>query len=247
MTFTVLSLFPSMVEAYFRTSIMAKAVERSLVRYRLIDIREFATDRHRTADDAPYGGGYGMVMKPEPVAGALRAAGAGTAHTIYVTPSGRPFTQETAANLASEPELVLLCGRYEGIDQRVVDRYVDDQLSVGDYVLSSGEVAALVIIDAIYRLLEGVITPGSLAEESHRDGLLEYPHYTRPEVFEGERVPEVLLSGHHQRIQEWRRRASIERTARYRPDLLRLADLRDEEREYVRKLTGGDYGPDQGR
>lgn len=245
MTFTVLSLFPTIVEGYFRASIMAKAVDRGIVRYRLVDIRDFTTDRHRSADDAPYGGGYGMVMKPEPTSRALAACGAEHRRTVFLTPSGRRFSQPIASELAREQEVVLLCGRYEGIDQRVIDRYVDDELSVGDYVLSSGEVAALVVIDSIYRLLDGVITPGSLAEESYEDGLLEYPHYTRPEVFAGERVPEVLLSGHHERIRAWRRRASIERTARYRPDLLAGADLTDEERHYVWELTGGEYGPDQ--
>lgn len=257
MKFTLLSLFPTMLESYFGTSIAARAVEKGIIEYELVDIRDFATDRHRTADDAPYGGGFGMVMKPEPVGAALVAAGAqanarpdsgrfqtsqSKPRVVYLTPAGTRFTQAAASDLATASHLILLCGRYEGIDQRVIDRYVDDELSIGDYVLSSGEVAALVVIDTIYRLIDGVITPGSLAEESHLDGLLEYPHYTRPEVYEGERVPEVLLSGHHGRIRQWRRRESIRRTLSRRPDLLEQAQLSADEWKYVKSLTGGQNG-----
>ena len=173
-----------------------------------------------------------MVLMAEPLAGALDSVDATSKRVVYVTPSGKPLTQAYAAELSREEELVVICGRYEGIDQRIVDLYVHDQISVGDYVLSSGEVAALVVIDSIYRLVAEVITAGSLIEESHVDGLLEYPHYTRPEVFRGMRVPEVLLSGHHARIEEWRKRKSIEQTARFRPDLLDAA--------------GGENGSDQG-
>ncbi|MDR3200605.1 MAG: tRNA (guanosine(37)-N1)-methyltransferase TrmD [Spirochaetales bacterium] len=220
MKFTVLSLFPEILEAYFTSSIMAKAVEKGIVSYANINIRDFAADKHKTCDDAPYGGGAGMVLKPQPLAAALDSVGAGSLRTIYPTPSGRLFTQDYARGLCAEKEVVLICGRYEGIDQRVVDLYVNDEVSLGDYVLSSGEIAAMVIIDAVYRLLDGVITKESLDEESFSGGLLEYPQYTRPEVFRDLPVPEILLSGHHANIRKWRRRESILKTKKNRPELL---------------------------
>lgn len=246
MKFTILSLFPAMLESYFSSSIMGKAVERGLIEYDLVDIRDFATDRHRTADDAPYGGGYGMVLKPEPLAGALDSVDADSKRVIYASPAGRLFTQEIARELARERELVLICGRYEGIDQRVIDLYVHDQLSIGDYVVSSGEIASLVIVDAIYRLVAGVITAGSLEEESHSDSLLEYPHYTRPEVFRERAVPELLRSGHHAEIKRWRRWKQIERTAAVRPELLARSGITDDEIRELRNRYGGQDGPDQG-
>ena len=246
MKFTVLTLFPGILQPYFESSIMARAVDRGLVSYQLVDIREFATDRHRSCDDAPYGGGPGMVLMAEPLSGALDSVEAESKRVAYLTPSGRQLTQEYAVELSREKELVLVCGRYEGIDQRIVDLYVHDQISVGDYVLSSGEVASLVLIDSIYRLIAEVITPDSLVQESHSDGLLEYPHYTRPEVFRGIRVPDVLLSGHHARIEEWRRKMSIEQTARFRPDLLRAANLSEEEAAGLAREHGGYDGSDQG-
>lgn len=220
MKFTLLTLFPEQVRSYFESSIMAKAVERGLVEYEVVNIRDFATDRHKTCDDAPYGGGYGMVLKPEPLGAALDAVDAVRKHVVYPSPSGRPFTQQAAAALAEHDEIVLICGRYEGIDQRIIDLYVHEELSIGDYVISSGEIASTVIVDAVYRLLEGVITEGSLREESHIAGLLEYPQYTRPEEYRGRRVPDVLLSGHHGRIDTWRRDQSLARTRERRPDLL---------------------------
>ena len=223
----MLTLFPEMVESYFRSSVMAKAVDRELVGYNVVNIRDFATDRHRTCDDAPYGGGYGMVLKPEPLARALDSVGAMDKKVVYPSPAGRLFTQEYAARLAEIPEIVLICGRYEGIDQRIIDLYVHEEVTIGDYVISSGEIASIVIVDAVYRLLEGVITPGSLQEESHVDGLLEYPHYTRPEAFRGRSVPDVLLSGHHEQIREWRREQSIVRTRERRPELLTRDGGRD--------------------
>lgn len=221
MRITVLTLFPELVEPYFQSSIMGKAVERGLIRFHVVNIRDFATDRHRTCDDAPYGGGAGMVLKAEPLAAALDSCGAAGKRTLYPTPSGRVLTQKILRELSEESELVLICGRYEGIDQRVIDYYVDDELTIGDYVISSGELASLVIIDGIYRLLDGIITSESLAEESFEGGLLEYPHYTRPEEFRGMRVPEVLLSGHHSRIREWRYSKQLEKTRKYRPELLK--------------------------
>ena len=246
MKFTILSLFPEMLGSYFESSIMGKAVERGLIEYDLVDIRDFATDRHRTCDDAPYGGGYGMVLKPEPLSAALDSVAAEAKRVVYASPAGRLFTQDIADRLSREQEIVMICGRYEGIDQRVIDMYVDEQLSIGDYVISSGEVASLVIVDAIYRLVAGVITAGSLEEESHNESLLEYPHYTRPETFRGRAVPPILLSGHHGRITEWRRWKQIERTAAIRPDLLTRADVAEREQAELSKRYGGQDGSYQG-
>ena len=235
MKYTVLSLFPEICDAYFASSIMAKAVSRGIVEYRAINIRDFAFDKHRSCDDAPYGGGPGMLMLPEPLGRALEAAGAvnrytanhdasaaekGTKRVIYLSPSGQPLNQALARELAAEKELILLCGRYEGIDQRIIDCYVDDEISVGDYVLSSGETAALVLIDATYRLVEQVITSASLEEESFNSFLLEYPQYTRPELYATLKVPEVLLSGHHEHIRRWRLEKRVEKTLKRRPDLI---------------------------
>jgi tRNA (guanine37-N1)-methyltransferase len=239
MKYTVLTLFPEITDAFFATSIMAKAINRGIIAYRAVNIRDFALDKHKTCDDAPYGGGPGMLMLPEPLGRALEAAGApiktGSAdavihnrspsrRVVYLSPSGRPFTQELARELAAGEELILLCGRYEGIDQRIIDLYVDDEISVGDYVLSSGEAAALVVIDATYRLVDNVITAESLEEESFSGGLLEYPQYTRPEVYATLRVPEVLLSGHHEHIRRWRLERRIHKTMALRPDLIRRGE-----------------------
>ncbi|MDR1956598.1 MAG: tRNA (guanosine(37)-N1)-methyltransferase TrmD [Treponema sp.] len=231
MIYTVLSLFPELIHAFFSLSILGKAVHQGMVGYRSVNIRDFAGDKHKTCDDAPYGGGPGMLMMAEPIGRALASLGIcgkraepaaeePQARVIYLSPSGRPLTQELAKELAAEPELILLCGRYEGMDQRIIDRYVDDEISIGDYVLSSGEAAALVLIDATYRLIEAVISPASLEEESFSGGLLEYPQYTRPEIYGNLKVPEVLLSGHHENIRRWRLRKRIEKTLALRPDLI---------------------------
>ena len=223
MRFNVLTLFPEIPKAFFESSIMAKAVERELIAYNLVNIRDFAFDKHRSCDDLTYGGGAGMLLLPEPLSLALDSVGAQQKRVIYVSPSGRLFDQRYAEELSAENELVFICGRYEGIDQRIIDEYVDDEISVGDYVMSSGEVAALVIIDAVYRLIEGVISGESLAEESFSDNLLEYPQYTRPRNFKGREVPDVLLSGHHRNIQRWRLKKRLEKTLKNRPDLLEKA------------------------
>jgi tRNA (guanine37-N1)-methyltransferase len=249
--YTVLSLFPDIVDAFMRSSIMAKAIERELVAYQAVNIRDFAFDKHKTCDDAPYGGGAGMLMLPEPLGCALESVGVknrfetrrlsgrmdnaeaadmtypadaqcpAKKKVIYLTPSGRSFTQALAKEFAAERELVLLCGRYEGIDQRIIDAYVDEEVSVGDYVLSSGEVAALAVIDATYRLIEQVINPLSLEEESFRSGLLEYPQWTRPEKYGTLMVPDILLSGHHENIRCFRLWKQVEKTLDFRPDLIR--------------------------
>jgi len=220
MRFSVLPLFPEIPAAFFESSIMAKAVERGLITYNLVNIRDFAYDKHRTCDDLTYGGGAGMLFLPQPLALTLDSVQAAEKRVIYATPSGKPFTQAYAAELAREQELVFICGRYEGIDQRIIDEYVDDEISLGDYVMSSGELAALVIIDAVYRLIDGVISRESLEEESFSDGLLEYPQYTRPQIFRDRAVPEVLLSGHHEHIRKWRLAQRIKKTLAMRPDLL---------------------------
>ena len=242
MKYTVLTLFPEITDAFFANSIMAKAIKKGIIEYQAINIRDFAADKHKTCDDAPYGGGPGMLMLPEPLDLAIKSAGVlpkeeknlprsvteeedgeksgRKPRVLYLSPSGKPFTQELARELAAEKELILVCGRYEGIDQRIIDRYIDDEISVGDYVLSSGEAAALVVIDATYRLVDNVICADSLTEESFSGGLLEYPQFTRPEVFDTMKVPEVLLSGHHEQIRLWRLEKRVEKTLRQRPDLI---------------------------
>ncbi len=223
MKFTILTLFPEIIEGFFQASIMAKAVEKGLVSYEVVNIRDFAFDKHRSCDDAPYGGGAGMVFMPEPLGRALDSVDALSKHVVFPSPSGIKLTQALAEDFAQKDELIFICGRYEGIDQRVIDRYVSTEVSIGDYVISSGEVSTLVVIDAIYRLLPGVICQASLEEESFSGAshnLLEYPHYTRPLVYEGMSVPEVLTSGHHAKIAEWRQQQRLLRTQERRPDLL---------------------------
>ncbi|MCI5523412.1 MAG: tRNA (guanosine(37)-N1)-methyltransferase TrmD [Treponema sp.] len=244
MKFTVLTLFPEIPRAFFESSIMAKAVQKGIIAYDLVNIRDFAQDKHKTCDDATYGGGAGQLMKPEPLGRALDSVGAykKTKHVIYVTPGGKPLTQEKAVQLSQKEELVFVCGRYEGIDQRIIDLYVDEEISIGDYVMSSGELAATVIIDSVYRLIDGVITHESLDEESFNDNLLEYPQYTRPEVYKGLEVPSVLLGGNHEEIRKWRLRKSLEKTFRNRPDLIHKAritgTLTQEAEKMIEELTG---------
>jgi tRNA (guanine37-N1)-methyltransferase len=249
MKFTVLSLFPDLVHSYFACSIAARGVKKGLLAYEAVDIRSFAHDVHRSCDDAPYGGGAGMVMKPDVVAEALHSVQGAGKRVIYPSPSGNPLTSAIMAELAEENELLFVCGRYEGIDQRVLDRYVTDEISIGDYVIASGELAAMVIIDGVMRRVPGVISGESLQQESFERGLLEYPQYTRPEEWDGEQVPEVLLSGHHAKIEEWRFRKSVEKTLRVRPELLeqgRLgkAGLSAEDRRTIMKIldSGGRDG-----
>ncbi|MFA5569871.1 MAG: tRNA (guanosine(37)-N1)-methyltransferase TrmD [Sphaerochaetaceae bacterium] len=236
MKFEILTLFPEIIDSFFTSSIMAKSVASNLVDYSVINIRDFATDVHKTCDDSPYGGGAGMVLKSEPLDNALKSIQAQDKRVIYPSPSGKVLTQEYAHELSQESNLVFICGRYEGIDQRIVDMYVDDEICIGDYVISSGEIAALVIIDAVYRLLDGVINRESLVEESFTDGLLEYPHYTRPETYCGRVVPEVLLSGHHARIDSWRLRKRLEKTLKNRPELLNKAALSDQAKKILDEL-----------
>lgn len=243
MKFTVLTLFPEIPRAFFQTSIMAKAVQKGIIAYELVNIRDFALDRHHTCDDSTYGGGAGQLLMAEPLGKALDSVEAykKTKHVIYVTPSGKPFTQKKAQELSQKEELVFICGRYEGIDQRIIDSYVDEEISIGDYVMSSGELAATVIVDSVYRLVKGVITEESLDEESFSGGLLEYPQYTKPAVYKGMEVPLVLTSGNHEEIRKWRLRKSLEKTLRNRPDLIQKAriegTLTTEAEKMIEELT----------
>ncbi|MEF3274536.1 MAG: tRNA (guanosine(37)-N1)-methyltransferase TrmD [Chloroflexus sp.] len=226
MRFDILTLFPAMFQGPLTESILKRAQQSGKIAIYLHDIRQWATDRHRTADDTPYGGGAGMVMKAEPLAAAIRAVRAADEQpglTILLTPDGELFTQSMARELATLPRLVLVCGHYEGIDERVRMTLIDREISIGDYVLTGGELAAMVLVDAVARLVPGVIDSESIVEESHSDFLLEYPHYTRPAVWEGLAVPPVLLSGHHGEIARWRRVERLRRTLARRPDLLSRA------------------------
>lgn len=239
MRFHILTLFPEMVRQGLDTSIIGRAVKQGTISINAMDIRQYTQDRHGKVDDYTYGGGAGMLMQAQPVYDAWQAAAAGKepVRTVYVTPQGRVFDQKLARELAGEKELVILCGHYEGIDERALELIVTDYLSIGDYVLTGGELPAMVMIDSISRLVPGVLgNDGSAEIESFHDNLLEYPQYTRPEVYEGLRVPEVLLSGHHRNIEEWRRQKSIERTLERRPDLLEQAVLSKKERAYLEKL-----------
>lgn len=256
MHFDILTLFPDMFTGPLTESILKRAAQAGRISIRLHDIREHATDRHRTADDAPYGGGAGMVMKAEPLAAAIRSVTPredndtasdealdnhlvtpSPGHlVILLTPAGELFDQRIAQELAGYERLVLVCGHYEGVDERVREALIDRELSIGDYVLTGGELAAMVLVDAVARLVPGVIDAESTDEESHSGGLLEYPHYTRPAAWEGREVPAVLLSGHHGQVALWRRQQQLRRTLERRPDLLAQAELTPEDRKYLRLL-----------
>jgi tRNA (guanine37-N1)-methyltransferase len=217
----IFTIFPKIFEGPLQESLLGKGIAAGLVDVRVHDVRDFATDRHRQVDDVPFGGGPGMVMKPEPVFAAVEALGPGTKRMLLLSPAGKRLDQALVGELAGERWLVLICGRYEGVDERVVKGLPAEEVSVGDYVLAGGEVAALVVLEAVARLVPGVVgREESLRQESFQEGLLEYPQYTRPQEFRGMGVPEVLLSGDHSRIEEWRRRAALEKTRRTRPDLL---------------------------
>jgi tRNA (guanine37-N1)-methyltransferase len=221
MRIDVLTLFPAMFGGPFDESIVARARAAGLLDLRIHNLRDWSTDRHRTVDDYPYGGGAGMVLKPEPVVAAVESLRGTGGHVVLLTPQGEVFRQQTAATLAGREHLVLVCGHYEGIDERIREHAVDQEVSIGDYVLSGGELPAMVLVDAVVRLLPGALgSPLSAVDESHSAGLLEYPQYTRPAEFRGWRVPDVLLSGHHAEIARWRREQALRRTRERRPDLL---------------------------
>ncbi|WP_307403435.1 tRNA (guanosine(37)-N1)-methyltransferase TrmD [Desulfofundulus luciae] len=237
MVVDILTLFPEMFAGPFDASIIKRAREKGLVEINLINIRDFSWNKHRTVDDTPYGGGVGMVMAAGPLFEAMdwiRTRRGDPGRIILLCPAGRLFNQEVAAELAREKHLVLICGHYEGIDERVAEHLVTDEISIGDYVLTGGELPAMVVVDAVCRLIPGVLGESASAqEESFADGLLEYPHYTRPREYRGYRVPEVLLSGHHEKIRLWRRRQSLLRTLASRPDLLARASLTEEDRKIL--------------
>lgn len=243
MKFDIVTIFPRMVAAGLAEGVVGRGIEGGLLDVGVRDLREYTTDRHRTVDDVPYGGGPGMVMKPEPLfraVEAIRRERGEPAAVVLLSPQGRPFTQAEAVRLGALPHVVLLCGRYEGIDERIRDLVATEELSIGDYVLSGGEIAALVIVDAVSRLVPGVVGDAeSVAGDSFSRGLLDYPHYTRPAAFEGLAVPEVLMSGHHGDVRRWRKRQALARTVERRPDLLAGAELDDEERAMLDELTKG--------
>jgi tRNA (guanine37-N1)-methyltransferase len=240
MRIDIVALFPQMFDGLFSCSIIGRAMERGLVDIKLHDIRTCAHDKHHIVDDYPYGGGAGMVLKPEPIFEAVEGIkgelGLSSVSTVLLSPQGRLFNQEIACELAGCQNLVLICGHYEGVDERVAEHLVNDEISIGDYLLSGGEVAAMVVVDCVIRLLPGVLgSEASLAEESHIGGLLEYPQYTRPAVYRDWAVPEILLSGDHGEIARWRRQQSLLRTVKRRPDLVEKAALSQEDKKLLSK------------
>jgi tRNA (guanine37-N1)-methyltransferase len=241
----IFSLFPEMFAGPFSSSILKRAVDQGIVNFKIHNIRDYTHDKHHTADDSSYGGGAGMVMKPEPVFEAIETVQSQAsdmkhkkASVILLTPQGRKLTQKAAEDLAKYDWLMLICGHYEGVDERIRQHLATDEISIGDYVLTGGELAAMVVADAVVRLLPGVLGSGeSLISESHTGGLLEYPQYTRPEVFRGWVVPDILTSGNHGEIAKWRRKQSVIRTATRRPDILNMLELNSKEREIVADLS----------
>lgn len=234
----ILTLFPNMFTGPFNESIIKRAVEGGLVNISIYNIRDHTTDKHHTVDDYSYGGGPGMVLKPEPVFDAVEAVKDGRElPVILLTPQGRLFNQAIAAEVAAKEEVILICGHYEGVDERVRQHLVTDEISIGDYVLSGGEIAAMVVVDAVVRNIPGVLgSDESAGEDSHATGLLEYPQYTRPQNFRGWEVPEVLLSGNHAEVARWRREQSLRRTAKRRPDMLERVKLKEKEREFLARI-----------
>lgn len=242
MKIDILTLFPEMFQGPFDTSIIKRAREKGLISIEFINIRDFSRNKHRTVDDTPYGGGAGMVIAPEPVFEAMdyisrQCNGSPPGRVILMCPTGSPFSQELAKELAREDHLVIICGHYEGFDERIREGLVTDEVSIGDYVLTGGEIPAMVVVDAVARLVPGVLGEKASAEEdSFYNGLLEYPHYTRPRNYRGMEVPEVLTGGNHERIRRWRRKESLIRTLVRRPDLLKSGVLSSQDREFLREL-----------
>ena len=240
MKFDIVTIFPRMFDGPTREGILGRAIDRGLVDLRVVDLRDFTQDRHRTVDDVPFGGGPGMVLKPAPLFDAvdhLRQTRGEPGAVILTSPQGKPFCQADAVRLSALDHVVVLCGRYEGVDERVNDQVATEELSIGDYVLTGGEFPALVMLDAVARLLPGAVGDEQSVEyDSFTRGLLDYPHYTRPAEYRGLKAPDVLLSGHHEQVRRWRKRQAVERTMARRPELLAAADLDDEERAIVREL-----------
>jgi tRNA (guanine37-N1)-methyltransferase len=239
MRFDILTLFPDMFRGPFDESIIRRGQDKGFIQIGLHQIRDYALDKHHTVDDAPYGGGAGMLMKPEPLAACIESAKQlnPAAHVLLTTPQGQPLNHTLAQELACMPGLIIICGRYEGVDERICERYVHHEVSIGDFVLSGGELAAMVVVDTVTRLIPGVLgSEESAATDSFSDGLLEYPQYTRPVAFQDMVVPDILLSGNHAEIACWRRQQSLQQTAAKRPDLLKQADLSDKDRLFLRSI-----------
>lgn len=241
MKFHVLTLFPEMIEESVKTSITGRAIEQGHIQVDAINIRDFSENKHGQVDDYPYGGGAGMVMQAPPIYNAYKSVKDTLSHpvrVVYMTPQGKVFNQEMAKELSKEEDLIILCGHYEGVDERVLEEIVTDNISIGDYVLTGGELPALVVIDSISRLIPGVLNnEDSACTESFEDGLLEYPQYTRPETFLDRKVPEILLSGNHAKVDEWRREQSIKRTILRRPDMIETATLSEYDMDYIKKIN----------
>lgn len=235
MKFDILTLFPEMFEP-IKQSVIGKAAEKNLVEINLVNIRDFSKDKHKHVDDTPYGGGAGMLLKPDVVYDAFKSLDSSDAKVIFLTPQGKTLNQAKVEDLAKEKHLILLCGHYEGIDQRVIDKINPEEISIGDYVLTGGEIPAMVLVDSVSRYVSGVLKKGSTVDESFSEGLLEYPQYTKPEEFEGMKVPEVLLSGHHENIDKWRRKESLKNTYNKRKELLGKVNLSEEEIKFIKEL-----------
>jgi tRNA (guanine37-N1)-methyltransferase len=240
MKFNILTLFPGLIAPFMEEGVLGRSIKKGILRVNVTDIREFARGKHKITDDRPFGGGSGMVMMAGPIDRALKSLG----HTensiiILLSPQGKKFDQPMAWDLAKYDQITLICGRYEGVDERVITQNVDMELSVGDYILSGGELGALIVIDAVSRLVPGVLgCDNSNKEDSFEGGLLEHPQYTRPRIYNGEEVPEILISGDHEKIKKWRREQSLKRTYAKRPDLLDKASLSEEDKKYLSKLKG---------
>ena len=244
MKIDILTLFPEMCEAYLGESIIGRARQENKVQIACHNIRDYTTDKHNRVDDAPYGGGMGMVMSVQPIDNCIKTVTKNCdskPRIIYLSPKGKTFNQQKAVELSKLEHIVLLCGHYEGVDERVLEKHVDEEISLGDFVLTGGEIAAVAVADAVSRLLPGVLSDDAcFSEESHWNGLVEYPHYTRPAEWEGRMVPDVLLSGHHANIIKWRREKSIETTLNKRPEMLKTAELTQEEIKYLKNLSNDD-------
>lgn len=238
MRIDILTLFPELVESYLSESIVGRAREKGIFEAISHNIRDYTEDKHRRVDDTPYSERQGMLMQAEPIFRCHQAVkGSRDVHTVFVTPAGKPFTQKRAVELSKGKDIIIICGHYEGVDERVIEEIADEEISLGDFVLTGGELPALCITDAVVRMLDGVLSrPDCYMDESHYSGLLEYPQYTRPEIWHNKRVPEILLSGHHQNIEKWRHEQSIIKTAQKRPDMLKKENLNEEDIAIIRKV-----------